>query len=163
MLTKSDIEILTALQRDGQLTNQALSEQIGMSASACWRRVRQLEEEGVIQGYRAAFERRRIGLGVLAFIHIKIGGHSTKETLQFEKEVLGVEQVVACYAIAGDSDFLLQVAIRDLDAYADFASTVLRRLPLIKEMKTTFVLKEVKPFAGWPLHNARDGEATDRP
>lgn len=150
----NDIKILTTLQQEGQLTNQALAEHVGMSTSACWRRVRQLEEAGIIQGYRAVFDRRKIGLGVLAFIRVKIDGHSAEEARQFETDVLRLEEVVACYTIAGDADFLLQVAIQDLDAYSDFATTVLRRLPRIKEMHTTFVLKEIKPFEGWPLTNA---------
>ncbi|MGT2455341.1 Lrp/AsnC family transcriptional regulator [Cupriavidus basilensis] len=155
-LTPGDIKILAVLQHEGQLTNQTLAEKVGMSSSACWRRVRQLEEEGVIQGYRAAFDRRKVGLGVLAFIRVKIDGHSEKEARQFETEVLSLEQVVACYSIAGDADFLLHLAMPDLDSYADFATTVARKLPRIKEMNTTFVLKEIKQFIGWPLTNALD-------
>ncbi|WP_026868562.1 Lrp/AsnC family transcriptional regulator [Inquilinus limosus] len=146
-----DIRILAALQEDGRLTNQALSAEVGLSTSPCWRRVRQLEEGGVIQGYTAVLDRRRIGLGVLAFIRVKIDSHSETESEAFAADVRKLKEVVACYSIAGDTDFLLQVVSPDLDSYADFAMAVVRRLPRIKEMQTMFVLKEIKPFRGFPL------------
>lgn len=141
-----DIRILNSLQSDGRLTNQALSQAVGLSTSPCWRRVRQLEESGVIQSYTAVLDRRKIGLGVLAFVRVKIDSHSEAEAEEFSGHVMKLKEVVACYSIAGDSDFLLQVVSPDLETYADFAMTVVRRLPRIKEMQTTFVLKEIKPF-----------------
>ncbi|MEQ1405733.1 Lrp/AsnC family transcriptional regulator [Neorhizobium sp. Rsf11] len=149
-----DVRILEALQEDGRLTNQALAEKVGLSTSPSWRRVRQLEETGMIQGYKAVLDRRAIGLGVLAFIRVKIDSHSAAEAEAFAAEVSRLDEVVACYSIAGDADFLLQVVSPDLDAYADFAMSTLRRLPRIKEMQTTFVLKEIKPFDGFPLRFA---------
>lgn len=150
----ADVRILEALQEDGRLTNQALAEKVGLSTSPSWRRVRQLEETGVIQGYKAVLDRRAIGLGVLTFIRVKIDSHSAAEAEAFAAEVSRLDEVVACYSIAGDADFLLQVVSPDLDAYADFAMSTLRRLPRIKEMQTTFVLKEIKPFDGFPLRFA---------
>jgi len=154
MLEPVDLRILAALQQDGRLTNQALSTEVGLSTSPCWRRVRQLEEDGVIQGYAALLDRRRIGLGVLAFIRVRIDSHSAAEAEEFSDSVRQLPEVVACYSIAGDSDFLLQVVAPDLDSYADFAMAVVRRLPGIKEMQTMFVLKEIKPFKGFPLDKA---------
>lgn len=153
-LEPADVRILEALQEDGRLTNQALAEKVGLSTSPSWRRVRQLEETGVIQGYRAVLDRKAIGLGVLAFIRVKIDSHSAAEAETFAAEVIGLDEVVACYSIAGDADFLLQVVSPDLDAYADFVMSTLRRLPRIKEMQTTFVLKEIKGFDGFPLRFA---------
>ncbi|MDF5832169.1 Lrp/AsnC family transcriptional regulator [Pseudomonas syringae] len=150
-LSPIDVRILTALQQDGRITNQALADQIGMSASPCWRRVRQLEEHRYIQGYRAVLDRRKIGLGVMVFIRISIDSHSEAEARKFEKEVMQLEDVVACYSIGGDADFLLQVVAPDLDSFADFAMTVVRRLPGIKEMQSMFVLKEIKPFVSFPV------------
>lgn len=146
-----DVRILSSLQDDGRLTNQALADEVGLSASPCWRRVRQLEETGVIQGYSARIDRRQVGLGVLAFIRVKIDSHNEEEAELFSRQVAALPQVVACYSIAGDADFLMQVVAPDLDSYADFAMSVVRRLPGIKEMQTTFVLKEVKAFEGVPL------------
>src|SRR5579872_5832614 len=113
-LNLTDVKILTALQQDGRITNQTLADQIGMSASPCWRRVRQLEEHRYIQGYRAVLDRRRIGLGVMVFIRVSIDHHSEAEARKFEQEVMQLEDVVACYSIGGDADFLLQVVARDL-------------------------------------------------
>lgn len=150
-LDPADIRIIRALQADGRLTNQALAEQVGMSASPCWRRVHALEERGVIRGYQAVLERRKVGLGVLAFARVRVGGHSDREAEEFADSVARLDQVVACYAIAGDADFLLEVVAADLDAYAQFSMDVLRSLPHIKEMQTMFVLKEVKPYRGLPV------------
>ena len=150
-LSAIDARILAALQQDGRTTNQTLADGIGMSASPCWRRVRQLEEHKVIQGYRAVLDRRKIGLGVLVFVRVTIDRHSEVEARKFEQEVMALEDVVACYSIGGDADFLLQVVSRDLDTFADFAMSVIRRLTGIKEMQSMFVLKEIKPFVDWPV------------
>ena len=150
-LSAIDARILAALQQDGRTTNQTLADGIGMSASPCWRRVRQLEEHKVIQGYRAVLDRRKIGLGVLVFVRVTIDRHSEVEARKFEQEVMALEDVVACYSIGGDADFLLQVGSRDLDTFADLARSVIRRLTGIKEMQSMFVLKEIKPFVAWPV------------
>ena len=150
-LSAIDAKILAALQQDGRTTNQTLADGIGMSASPCWRRVRQLEEHKVIQGYRAVLDRRKIGLGVLVFVRVTIDRHSEVEARKFEQEVMALEDVVACYSIGGDADFLLQVVSRDLDTFADFAMSVIRRLTGIKEMQSMFVLKEIKPFMAYPV------------
>lgn len=158
-LTATDARILAALQQDGRMTNQTLAEHIGMSASPCWRRVRQLEEHRFIQSYRAVLDRRKIGLGVMVFIRISIDSHSKAEAQKFEEEVMRLEDVVACYSIGGDADFLLQVVARDLDCFADFAMTVVRQLPGIKEMQSMFVLKEIKPFVAFPIKRPSSGAA----
>lgn len=150
-LEGADIRILRALQADGRLTNQALADQVGLSASPCWRRVRRLEEAGVIRGYQAVLDRREVGLGVLAFARVRVDGHSDRQAQEFADAVTRLDQVVACYAIAGDADFMLQVVASDLDAYAQFSMEVLRALPHIKEMQTMFVLKEIKPHGGLPV------------
>ncbi|MEB6337598.1 Lrp/AsnC family transcriptional regulator [Serratia rhizosphaerae] len=150
-LDMTEMKILRLLQDDARVTNQALAEKIGMSASPCWRKVRKLEEEEVIQGYRAVLDRKKIGLGVMVFIRVAIDSHSETEAKKFEEEVTALEDVVACYSIGGDADFLLQVVASDLDSYADFAMSVVRRLPGIKEMQSMFVLKEIKPLVSYPI------------
>jgi len=144
MLDAADRRILQTLQADGRLTNVELAERVGMSASPCWRRVRQLETAGIIKGYRAEIDRRKVGLGVLALVSVEIDSHTEAEAKRFEAEVARVPEVVACYSVSGQADFLLQVVAADLDSYADFAMTVIRRLPGIKAMHTSFVLKEIK-------------------
>lgn len=150
-LSAIDMKILALLQNDARITNQTLADHISMSASPCWRKVRKLEEDEVIQGYRAVLNRKKIGLGVMVFVRVSIDSHSEAEARKFEQEVTALEDVVACYSIGGDADFLLQVVARDLDAYADFAMKVIRRLPGIKEMQSMFVLKEIKPLVSYPV------------
>lgn len=150
-LSPTEIKILSLLQQDARITNQTLADEIGLSPSPCWRKVRRLEEDEIIQGYRAVLNRKKIGLGVMVFVRVSIDSHSENEAQRFEQEVAALEHVVACYSIGGDADFLLQVVARDLDAYADFAMRVIRRLPGIKEMQSMFVLKEIKPLVGYPM------------
>ncbi|MDN0125299.1 Lrp/AsnC family transcriptional regulator [Yersinia aleksiciae] len=151
LITPADIKILRQLQRAGRMTNQELADKVGMATSPCWRRVKQLEESGVITGYQANIDRRKIGLGILAFIRVKIDSHSEEEAKLFEMQVKALKPVIACYAVAGDADFLLQVVAEDLDSFSTFAMSVIRQLSGIKEMQTTFVLREVKPLDHLPL------------
>lgn len=150
-LTKTDIRILEQLQLDARITNQNLADAIGLSPSPCWRKVRKLEEDDIIQGYRAVLNRKKIGLNMMVFIRVTIDSHSEAEARKFEAEVAALENVVACYSIGGDADFLLQVVAADMDRYADFAMSVIRRLPGIKEMQSMFVLKEIKAQSAWPI------------
>jgi Lrp/AsnC family leucine-responsive transcriptional regulator len=150
-LNKTDIKILTKLQRDARLTNQALADEIGISASPCWRKVKRLEDEKIIQSYRAVLDRKCIGLGVMVFVRVSIDSHNEIEAKKFEEQVKALDNVVACYSIGGDADFLMQVVSRDLDSYADFSMKTIRQLPGIKEMQSMFTLKEIKPFSSFPL------------
>ncbi|ADD77594.1 Lrp/AsnC family leucine-responsive transcriptional regulator [Pantoea sp. PA1] len=152
-LDKTEVKILSILQDDARMTNQELADKIGMSASPCWRKVRKLEEQGVIKGYRAVLDRKKTGSGVMVFIRVVIDCHSEAEAEKFEQQVTALEDVVACYSIGGDADFLLQVVASDLDSYAEFAMSVVRRLPRIKEMQSMFVLKEIKPLTSFPVKN----------
>ena len=150
-IDKTDESILKILQNDSRTTNQQLSEKIGMSASPCWRRVKRLEDEKVIRGYGVLLDRRKLGLGVMVFIRVSIDRHSEAEAVKFEEEVMQLDDVVACYSIGGDADFLLQVVSYDLDTYAEFSMSIIRRLPGIKEMQSMFTLKEIKSFQGFPV------------
>lgn len=151
-LSREDVKILSKLQTDGRITNSALAEEVSMSASPCWRRVRQMEEDGVILGYSANLDRRRIGLGVLVYVTIQIDSHSDADATRFEQQVQELPEVISCHSVSGGADFMLMVVCRDLDTYAEFSMTTLRRLPGIKTMTTNFVLKEIKPFTGFPLN-----------
>ncbi|MEM9635671.1 MAG: Lrp/AsnC family transcriptional regulator [Pseudomonadota bacterium] len=150
-LTREDVKILGKLQSDGRITNSALADAVSMSASPCWRRVRQLEEEGVIQGYSANLDRRQIGLGVLVYVTIQIDNHSDEDATRFERQFQELPEVISCHSVSGGADFMLMVVCRDLDSYAEFSMNILRRLPGIKTMTTNFALKEIKPFKGLPL------------
>lgn len=150
-LDATDIRLLAALQRDARQTTADLAAAANLSTSPCWRRIKRLEDAGIIEGYRAVLHRRALGWGVLVFVNVSIGDHSEDEARAFETAVAALPEIVACWSVAGTSDFLLQVVARDLDTYADFAMTIIRRLPGIKAMQSTFTLKEVKPPSPWPL------------
>jgi len=153
----ADVRILRALMADGRMSNQDLADAVNLSTSPCWRRVRRLEEDGIIKGYQAVIDRRAAGLGVLAFVRVRIDSHSEEDARRFEERILDLEEVTACWAITGDSDFLLQVVATDLDAFGEFAMTVIRRLPGIKEMHSSLTLREVKAPAPPPLRERRGG------
>ncbi|NWK73431.1 Lrp/AsnC family transcriptional regulator [Acinetobacter sp. SwsAc6] len=155
LLDKTDAKILKILQEDSRTTNAELAKQIGMSTSPCWRRVKHLEDTRVIKGYGVLLDRKKIGQGVMVFIRVSIDSHSEKEAKKFEERVTELEHVVACYSVGGDADFLLQVVSPDLDTYAEFSMSTIRRLPGIKEMQSIFVLKEIKPFLGYPIHSQK--------
>lgn len=150
-LDNTDRALLVALQSDARLTIAELADRVRLSTSPTWRRIKRLEDEGLIASYRASLDRRALGWGVLAFIQVSIEDHSVAEARAFEEAVTALPEIIACWSIAGSADFLLQVVARDLDAYAEFAMTVIRRMPGIKAMQTTFTLKEVKPTQPWPI------------
>jgi DNA-binding Lrp family transcriptional regulator len=154
-LDRYDIAILGELQRDARLSNAELAQRIGLSAAPTWRRVRWLEEQGYITGYRAEINRRKIGLGVLAFVRVDADRNNAEATQALEAAIRAMPEVVACHYISGAGTFELQVVATDLDAYSRWAMEVLFRLPNVKDVHTSFSLGEVKAGAAWPLSHVR--------
>ncbi|MBV1774932.1 Lrp/AsnC family transcriptional regulator [Burkholderiaceae bacterium DAT-1] len=150
-----DRKILAALQSDGRLSNARLAEQLGMSETPCWRRLRRLEQDGYIRGYQARLDRKRLGLGVIAFVQISLASHSTNDIPAFEAAVQGIDEIVACHNIAGESDYILEVMCADLDAYGDFVRDVLRSLPGVSAIRSSLALREVKSSGALPIRAAR--------
>ena len=155
-LDRYDLALLHELQADARLPNAELAERIGLSAAPTWRRVRRLEERGYIIGYRAVIDRRRIGLGVLAFVRVDAERNNAQATRELEDRIRGLPEVVACHYISGAGTFELHVVATDLEAYSRWAMETLFKLPNVKDMQTSFSLGEVKGDAVWPLgHLAR--------
>jgi Lrp/AsnC family transcriptional regulator, leucine-responsive regulatory protein len=150
-LDRYDVAILSELQADARLTNAELANRIGLSAAPTWRRVRRLEEQGVITGYRAEIDRRRIGLGVLAFVRVDADRNAAEATRLLEDAIRARPEVIAAHYISGSGTFELQVLATDLDSFSRFARDVLLTLPHVKDLHTSFSLGEVKPPTGWPL------------
>lgn len=150
-LDRYDVAILDALQRDARQSNADLAAAIGLSAAPTWRRVRRLEELGVITGYRAEIDRRRIGLGVLAFVRVDTDRDNAESTRALEEAIRGLPEVIACHYISGAGTFELQVLVTDLDAYSRWTMETLFRLPNVKDLHTSFSLGEVKAGAALPL------------
>lgn len=151
MISDVDRKLLTLLQENGRLTNAELAESTGLSVSACHRRVKQLEEKGVITGYSAVVDRSKIGLKVLAYVFVKLEMHSEQLLDEFEKRVERIGEVVACHAISGGGDYILKVVATDMDDFAEVALKKLVRLPGVKDSSTNFVLSTMKLEPGWPL------------
>ena len=150
-LDRYDIAILSALQAEARLSNADLAARIGLSAAPTWRRLRWLEEQGYITGYRAEIDRRKIGLGVLAFVHVDAERNTGQATRELEDAIRRLPEVVACHYVSGSGTFELQVAVPDLDAYARFSMETLLNLPHVKDIRTSFSLGEVKAGAALPL------------
>lgn len=150
-LDRYDLQILAELQADARLTNAELAQRVGLSAAPCWRRVRALEEAGYIKGYHAEIDRRRIGLGVLAFVRLDADRNTGERTREMEEAIRGIPEIVSCHYISGAGTFELQVVSRDLDSFAQFARQVLINLPNVKDIHTSFSLGEVKASSSWPL------------
>ena len=160
-LDRYDIAILGALQGDARLTNAELAARIGLSAAPTWRRVKWLEEQGYITGYRAELDRRRIGLGVLAFVRVDAERNNAEAARALEDAIRALPEVVACHYISGAGTFELQVVTTDLDAYSRWTMDKLFRLPNVKDLHTSFSLGEVKAGAALPL--AHLGTAVEAP
>ena len=150
-LDRIDRMILEALQEDARLSSADLAERVSLTTSPCWRRVKRLDEEGVIRGYQARLDSGKLGYQVTAFVHISLDKKDTEHVHAFERAVLAIPQVLACHRISGRYDHQLMVIAEDLVAYGAFAETHINGLPSIKEVYTSFVLREVKAPVNPPL------------
>ena len=154
-LDRYDISILHELQREARLSNTELAARIGISAAPTWRRVKWLEENGFITGYRAEIDRRKIGLGVLAFVRIDADRNTAASTRELEDAIRRIPEVISCHYISGAGTFELQVMATDLDAFSKLSLDVLLNLPHVKDLHTSFSLGEVKAGAALPLTHLR--------
>ena len=146
-----DRRLLRAVQADGRAAVTGLAETLGLSATPCLRRLKRLEEAGIITGYRAEIEPRRIGLHVQAFVQVSLTSHEERLVDAFHRALAARPEVVAAYAMSGEMDYLLHILVRDLDAYGEFAMKALLRMPGVKETRSSFVLGVPKVAAGVPV------------
>ncbi|MFO1389328.1 Lrp/AsnC family transcriptional regulator [Cellvibrio sp.] len=141
-LDRYDRLILEQLQKNGRMTNQELADAISLSPSPCLRRVRQLEESGLIDGYRALLNARKLGLTLMAFIQISMDKHTPERFDAFESTVAQYPEVLECHLITGQSsDYLLKVIVKDMDAYQQFLLNKLTRIEGVSGVHSSFVLK----------------------
>lgn len=150
-IDQTDRRLLRALQADGRMAVTALAEAVGLSATPCLRRLKRLEEAGVVTGYCAEIDPRRIGLKVQAFVQVSLTSHEEKVAEAFHHALAARPEVVAAYAMSGDMDYLLHILVRDLDAYGEFAMKALLRMPGVKETRSSFVLDVPKAPTGVPV------------
>ncbi|UTH76633.1 Lrp/AsnC family transcriptional regulator [Chromobacterium sp. IIBBL 290-4] len=146
-----DIALMDLLQRDGRLSNAKLAEQVALSETPCWRRLKRLEADGYIEGYQAVLSRKKLGYGVLAFVQVSLGSHTGDAPLDFEDRVQAIPEVLSCHNLTGESDYLLQVVAEDLEAFGVFVRDVLRDLPGVASIRSSLSLREVKMSGRLPL------------
>jgi Lrp/AsnC family leucine-responsive transcriptional regulator len=150
-LDDTDRRILRALQRNGRITNTALADEIGMAASPCLRRLKALEESGVVSGYRALIDRRALGHGVEAYAFVKLAQSDPDWRTRLVEKLKAFDEVVSCQAMTGECDLLIHIVARDIEAYGEFAMQRLLTLPGIADMRSSFVLQTIKLDKGWPV------------
>ena len=148
-MTLDDIDrhILLELQLDGRLTNQELADRVGLSPSPCLRRVRALEQAGVISGYRAVVSPDAVGLSITAFVRLTLSSHATDAVDGVEEELRGIPEVTEAYLLAGDHDYLLKVVVESFAAYERFLRDRLRVIPSLASIETTFAFGTTKPVS----------------
>jgi len=150
-----DRAIIAELQRDGRIANVDLADAVGLSPSACLRRVRALEADGIIAGYRAEVSRARAGLGLTVFVGLKVAAHSRDTSSQVEEALLAIPAVVACYLVSGSDDFLVEAAVPDLGSYEQVLLDQLLAIPSVAEARSTFAIRTILSRGPLPLAHWR--------
>ncbi len=151
MLGTKDRRILSELQRDSRLTTQELADRVGMSSSATWRRVKSLEEAGIIDRYAVIVDPKKAGFGLATIVQISLARHEHANVDQFIHEVLQHPEVLECFATSGEADFHLRVVVEDIDAYNRFLDEFIFKLPGVSQVRSNIVLKEIKTDTALPF------------
>ena len=144
MLDEIDKSLLYLLQKDSKQTNKALSNALGLSVTAIYERIRKLENNGVIHKYVALIEKKKVDKSFVAFCHVKLTQHSQDYVMKFEREVRKLDEVLECYHISGDYDYLLKVLVEDMEAFREFMVKKLTRIDHIGSTHSMFMINEVK-------------------
>lgn len=149
-MDRIDLQLLELLQRDGRLSIAELAEQVSLSASPCARRLKRLEEEGFISGYRAVLNRQRLELATTVFVNVRLMHHREDAVHLFEAGMQAMSEVVACHVVSGAHDYLLEVVVRDLPDYEQIVRR-LQALPMVQDITSSFAIRCVKSGAPLPL------------
>jgi Lrp/AsnC family leucine-responsive transcriptional regulator len=150
-LDRTDRRILEQLQTDGRLSNQELAERVALSPSPCLRRVRALERSGVIRGYAALLDPLQVGLGLLAYVTVKLEKRGKMPVDQFTRAVQSWPEVITCFSMTGDMDYLMRVQVENLTHYSRFIMDKLLKQPGVIDIRSNFVLERVKETTALPL------------
>lgn len=151
-IDRIDQQILEILQMDGRIANQDLADRIGLSPSPCLRRVRALEESGLITGYRAMLDAKKLGLSLIALVHISMDRHTPERFANFEASVGVLPEVLECLLITGqDADYQIKVAVKDMDHYQTLLLNKLTRIEGVTGVHSSFVLRRVIDRTALPL------------
>jgi len=151
-LDRYDRHILEVLQQEGRISNQELAERIGLSPSPCLRRVRTLEESGLVTGYRALLDAKKLGYSLMALIHISMDRHTPERFSNFETKIGELPEVLECLLITGqDADYQLKVVVRDMDAYQELLLDRITRIEGVSGVHSSFVLRRVVDKTALPV------------
>ena len=157
-LDKTDRRILAVMQENGRLSNQEVAEQVSLSPSPCLRRIRRLEQAGVIRKYVALLDADQLGLGLLAYVNVRLEKHgetgarsSVSPRVAFASAVMLWPEVVACHAMTGDMDYLLRVHVEDMEHFSRFMMDTLLKHPAVLDVRSSFALQRVKETTALPL------------
>lgn len=150
-LDKQDVVLLTELQRDSHQTVQQLADRVGLSSTPCWKRIKEMEANGVIRGYTALIDREKVGLALCVIAEVNLTRHNEDVVQQFEKEVAACPQIVSCYSTTGQADYVLKVLMPDIKAYERFLHETAFKLPGVTHVRSSVVLKEVKADTRLPI------------
>lgn len=150
-LESVDRQLLRLLQDDCRISNAELADKVGLSPSACWRRMRALQESGVIRTYVVVLNTREAGFGFSAITYISLAQHDKKAVEAFTQAIQTRAEVVECFSTTGDADFHLRVVARDADAYNEFLDNFLFTLPGVSRVRTNLILKEIKHTTALPV------------
>lgn len=163
LIDRYDLKLLAAVQRDGHATNAELGEKAGLSASQASRRVQRLQEAGVIAGYTALLDPAALGLGVTAYAQVLLERHDKSRPQDFEKQVSALPEVLECFAVTGEADYMLRIVAPDLAAFSELMMKKLLTLPGVAQVKTNIALSKVKQTHELPLaHVARPPQKARR-
>ncbi|VVE61574.1 AsnC family transcriptional regulator [Pandoraea captiosa] len=155
-LDEFDEKILALLQEDASLSAAQIGDRIGLSQSQCWRRIDRLDAEGVIERRVALVDRKKVGLNVMLFAHVKLAGHNRSALPEFSKAIQEFPEVLECHVLMGNVDFLLRIVTRDVEAYERFFFERLSQLPMVQEVNSMIALSQIKSTTVLPIGNARD-------
>ena len=150
-LTRTDRRLLDALQRDATRNQSELAELVGMSRSSCWRRIRDFEEAGLIERQVALLNPKKAGFTIEVLLLVAMTEHSDENRESFERHVSMLPEVMECFSVSGERDYLLQVIARDMDSYNEFLNAEILRHPAVQSASSTFVLRRVKYSTALPL------------
>lgn len=150
-LDRYDRILLKTLQENGRASNVELSDQANLSPPQCYRRVRRMEADGIIRGYAAQVAPSAIGLGVVAFVSLTLDREQFKQVRQVEQAIRQFPEILECYAISGDFDYLLKVVAVDLKSFSNFLTDRLMQVPGVSGVRSTVCLEEIKPPSALPL------------
>ena len=150
-LSPNDLRILQLLQTDASLSTAEIAEKVGLSQSPCWRRISRLEQAGLIKRRVAVLDHQKLGMEVVVFVNISLTAHGRQNLAAFEKEIRLFPEVLECYTVTGQMDYLLKIVTRYIQHYESFIRNQLMTLPMIREMHSTIAVTEIKDTTELPL------------